>query len=83
VLAARIRNFATASDGAYGNRRIHADLAEENVGCFPKSMTHIMREEGLVACQPRPFRVTTQVVGDGAVATLDLVKRDLTADRPG
>jgi hypothetical protein len=28
VLAGRIRDFFTASDGAYGYRRFHADLAD-------------------------------------------------------
>ena len=31
ALAARVRHFFTASDGTYGYRRIHADLAAEGV----------------------------------------------------
>ena len=45
-------------------------------------MRAIMRAEGLVACQPRPYRVTT-VVDDSAPATPDLVARDFTAPAPG
>ena len=43
---------------------------------------HIMRDEGLVACQPRPFRSTTDADVE-ALSIPDLVKRDFTADRPG
>ncbi len=42
-----------------------------------------MRTEGLVACQPRPFRVTTTADADAATGMPDLVERDFTADRPG
>ena len=41
-----------------------------------------MRDEGLVACQPRPFRSTTDADVE-ALSIPDLVKRDFTADRPG
>ena len=60
ALAARIRHFFTASDGTYGYRRIHADLAAENIECSPELVRQIMRQEALVPCQPRPFRVTAQ-----------------------
>ena len=40
-----------------------------------------VRSSGLVACQPRPFRLTT-VPGDGAGAP-DLLNRDFTASVPG
>jgi len=83
VLTARVQYFFTASDGTYGHRRIHADLAAENVGCSPELVRHIMRHVGLIACQPRPFGVTAQPNGDGAVVIPDLVKRDFTAERPG
>ena len=42
-----------------------------------------MRQEALVPCQPRPFRVTTEADAEAAAAIPDLVKRDFTADRPG
>ena len=42
----------------------------------------LIRELGLVACQPRPWRTTT--VQDGEQTTTpDLVGRDFTADTPG
>ena len=83
VLAGRIRHFFTASDGTYGYRRIHADLAAENVECSPELVRQIMRQEALVPCQPRPFRVTTQSDAQAAADMPDLLKRDFTADRPG
>ena len=43
----------------------------------------MMRQEGLVACQPRPFRITTEADAVAAENIPDLLKRDFTADRPG
>ena len=82
-LAARIRVFFDASDGTYGYRRIHADLAAESVECSPELVRQIMRQEALVPCQPRPFRVTTHADAAAAADMPDLVRRDFTADRPG
>ena len=42
----------------------------------------VMRELGLVACQPRPFRPVTTIAGD-AMELPDLVRRDFTATAPG
>lgn len=83
VLAARIRHFFTDSDGTYGYRRIHADLTDESTECSPELVRQIMRQEGLVPCQPRPFRVTTEADAEATATMPDLVKRDFTADRPG
>ena len=83
VLAELIRGFFTASDGTYGYRRIHADLAAAGVAGSPELVRQIMKTQGLLPCQPRPFRVTTEADPDGAAAIPDLVKRDFTADEPG
>ena len=45
------------------------------------TVRQIMRELGLVACQPRPWRPTTTIAGD-AGRIPDLVRRDFTADEP-
>ena len=82
-LAGRVRHWFRASDGTYGYRRIHADLADEGVVCSPELVRRIMREEGLVPCQPRPFRTTTDADAQAAAAIPDLLGRDFTADRPG
>jgi transposase InsO family protein len=81
-LSARVHHFFEDSEGTYGYRRIHADLVDEGSECSPELVRHIMRDEGLVACQPRPFRSTTDADVE-ALSIPDLVKRDFTADRPG
>ncbi len=83
ALTARVKHFFAATDGTYGYRRIHADLADENTECSPELVRQIMRTEGLIACQPRPFRVTTEADAEAAAGMPDLVGRDFTADRPG
>ena len=82
ALSARVQNFFEDSEGTYGYRRIHADLVDEGSECSPELVRHIIRDEGLVACQPRPFRSTTDADVE-ALSIPDLVKRDFTADRPG
>lgn len=82
-LTARVEHFFAATDGTYGYRRIHADLAGEGTQCSPELVRQIMRSRGLVACQPRPFRVTTEADAQAAAEMPDLVKRDFDADRPG
>ena len=82
AFCARVHHFFEDSEGTYGYRRIHADLVDEGSECSPELVRHIMRDEGLVACQPRPFRSTTDADVE-ALSIPDLVKRDFTADRPG
>lgn len=81
LLAERIRHFFATADGAYGYRRIHADLTGEGTECSAELVRQIMREEDLVPCQPRPFRSTTD--GDAAADMPDLLERDFTPDRTG
>ena len=83
ALIGRIQHFFEESEGTYGYRRIHADLVEENTECSPELVRQIMRQVGLVACQPRPFRITTEAGAEAAANMPDLLKRDFTADRPG
>ena len=42
-LAVWIRSFFEKSDGTYGYRRIHADLACEGIECSPELVRQIMR----------------------------------------
>jgi putative transposase len=83
ALTARIQHYFEESEGTYGYRRIHADLAAEQTECSPELVRQIMRYQGLVACQPRPFRITTEVDAEAAAGMPDLVQRNFTADRPG
>jgi putative transposase len=70
------------SDGTYGYRRVAAQLARQGVRAGLGLVRALMRELGLVPCQPRPWRpATTQQGAAGAIP--DLVNRDFTADIPG
>ena len=82
LLKIKIKALFEASDGSYGYRRLHAALLRigEHVGL--ELVRQLMRELGLVACQPRPWRTTT-LRGEEQTATPDLVGRDFTADAPG
>ena len=82
-LTALIRAIFEESDSTYGYRRVHAALARQGEGCGPELVRDIMRELGLVPCQPRPWRPTTTQPGDGAEAVPDLVGRDFSANAPG
>jgi transposase InsO family protein len=81
ALIARVQHYFEESEGTDGYRRIHADLAAEQTGCSPELVRQLLRQEGLVACQPRPFRVTTEADALAAANMPDLVKRDFTATR--
>jgi len=83
ALLARIRHYFEESDGTYGYRRIHADLTAEQTQCSPELVRQMMRQEGLIACQPRPFRVTTKTDALAAANMPDLLTRDFSAVRPG
>ena len=70
------------SDETYGYRRVWHELGRQDVVCGPELVRAIMRDEGLVACQPRPWRQTT-IPDEAAALTPDLVNRNFTADAPG
>jgi len=82
VLAVRIVEIFEDSDGASGYRRVHAQLQRDGIEASPELVRQIMAVEGLVACQPRPFRITT-IADDTAVGPTDLCRRDFTATAPG
>jgi transposase InsO family protein len=81
-LAAMITAIFEASHGTYGYRRVHAALlrAGEQVG--DELVRALMRDLGLVPCQPRPWRPAT-TEADEQHRIPDLVGRDFTAERPG
>jgi transposase InsO family protein len=70
------------SDQTYGYRRVHAQLLRQGELVGPELVRELMREQDLVACQPRPWRPITTVPGDPGPIP-DLVNRDFTADAPG
>jgi transposase InsO family protein len=81
ILAAEIRFCFEHSDGTYGYRRIHAQLGRWGTVVDPETVRTIMRELGLVPCQPQPWRPITTLAGDAGDLP-DLVRRDFTADAP-
>ena len=56
------------SEGTDGYRRVPAALARQGQGCGPELVGDLMRQLGLVACQPRPWRPTTTQAGDSGPA---------------
>jgi transposase InsO family protein len=82
-LAVLVTAIFDASDQTYGYRRVHAQLAHQQVHCGPELVRHLMRELDLVPCQPRPWRAGL-TASDGFVHDIpDLLEQDFTADAPG
>ncbi len=81
-LKEKILDVFEVAEGRYGYRRVHAQLARKGVPASPELVRTLMRELGLVACQPRPWRTTT-IPDPAAVATPDLLRRDFTTQQPG
>jgi transposase InsO family protein len=53
-----------------------------DVSAGPELVRALMREMGLVPCQPRPWRITA-AADEAAPLTADLMGRDFTAEAPG
>jgi transposase InsO family protein len=70
------------SDETYGHRRIHAQLVRWGVRCTLELVRAVMRDLGLVPCQPRPWRHGLTEADPGAGPISDLLGRDFTADAP-
>jgi putative transposase len=82
ILKLKIAALFAANDGAYGYRRLHAALVRGGGQAGPELVRALMRELGLVACQPRPWRPRTTRQGQAGPIP-DLVNRDFTAAVPG
>jgi putative transposase len=78
-----VEQIFDGSDETYGYRRVHAQLARRGEHCTPELVRSIMRELGLVPCQPRPWRHSLTEAGEQPAPIPDLVKRDFTAEEPG
>lgn len=81
-LADQVRRVFAAGRGAYGCRRVAAQLNREGHDCSVGLVADLMRELGLRACQPRAYKRTT-VPGTEPVISADLISRDFTAEAPG
>src|SRR5437764_3416954 len=81
-LGEHVARVFAAGRGAYGCRRVAAQLNREGHPCSVGLVADLMRELGLKACQPRAYRRTT-LPGEHPVASPDLIERDFTATEPG
>ena len=70
-------------DGRYGHRRIHAVLARCGQPCSLELVRGLVRELGLVPCQPRRSRKGTTCQAAKWADIPDLVNRDFAATQPG
>jgi transposase InsO family protein len=77
-----IRKIFDDSDGTHGYRRIAGQLARQGIVAGLELVRKLMRQLGLVACQPRPWRPRTTEQGVAGPIP-DLVNRDFTARVPG
>ena len=82
LLKIKIKALFEANDSTYGYRRMHATLARGGEQAGPELVRRLMRELGLVACQPAPWRPSTTLQG-AAGPIPDLVNRDFSAGAPG
>jgi putative transposase len=81
-LAVRVKAAFEGGRGAYGCRRVAAQLNRDGHPCSVGLVADLMRELGLRACQPRAYKRTT-VPGEQPSASPDLIGRDFTATGPG
>ncbi len=81
-LKTKIKQIFDDSHATYGYRRVHVELGRQGEDASDELVRRLMRQLGLVACQPRPYKPATTVPGDEADIP-DLVARDFTADAPG
>jgi putative transposase len=81
-LASQVRRVFEEGRGAYGCRRVAAQLNRDGHRCSVGLVANLMRELGLRACQPRAYKRTT-VPGEQPVISPDLIGRDFTAAAPG
>ena len=82
LLKIKIKALFEANGETYGYRRIHAVLVRGGEQVSDELVRQLMRELGLVPCQPKPRRSLT--VQDAAAGPIpDLVNRDFTAGKPG
>jgi putative transposase len=82
LLKIKITALFEANNEEYGYRRMHAVLVRGGEQCCPELVRDLMRELGLVPCQPRPWRYSLTEQGQAGPIP-DLVNRDFSAAVPG
>lgn len=76
-----IRVISQANRRLYGSPRIPAELQEQGITCARKRVARLMREHGLVACQPQHRTLTTRSDASAHVAP-NWLNREFMAARP-
>ena len=82
-LAERVKAVFEEYRQTYGCRRIARELNAAGVSCSVGLVADLMREQGLVAVQPRAYKVTTVPGEDDEHDAPDRIGRDFTAAAPG
>jgi hypothetical protein len=80
-LVVQLRRVFDEGRGAYGCRRVAAQLNREGHPCSVGLVADLLRELGLRACQPRAYKRTT-VPGEQPVTSRDLIGRGFIAPAP-
>ena len=83
LLKIKTKALFEANNEEYGYRRIHAALVRGGETVDDETVRRIMRDLGLVPCQPKPWRRSLTEQDGQAGPIPDLVNRDFTADEPG
>jgi putative transposase len=83
TLKLKVKALFDANNAEYGYRRVHQALLRGGERCSPELVRRLMRELGLLPCQPRPYRHSLTEQDGQACDIPDLVRRDFTAGKPG
>ena len=83
LLKIKVKALFEANNEEYGYRRIHAALVRGGETVDDETVRAIMRDLGLVPCQPKPWRRSLTEQDGQAGPIPDLVNRDFTSDKPG
>ena len=83
LLKIKIKALFEANNEEYGYRRMHQALVRGGEACGSELVRQLMRELGLVPCQPRPWRHSLTEQDGSAGPIPDLVNRDFSASKPG
>jgi putative transposase len=82
LLKTKIKALFEFNNEEYGYRRLHQALVRGGEQAAGETVRQLMRELGLVPCQPKPWRHSLTEQG-AAGPVPDLVNRDFGAAKPG
>jgi len=82
LLKVKIGALFEANNEEYGYRRLHQALVRGGESVDDETVRQLMRQLGLVPCQPRPWRHSLTEQGPAGPIP-DLVNRDFSAEKPG